>query len=124
MKILIADDDEFTLELIRRRLSGWGYEDIATLSDGSEALKFLHEVQAPVIGILDWMMPGKNGNEVYQELPQERDYPLYRILLTAKNTTEEMLYGLECGADRYLTKPIDFDTLKEAVEQGVRALTV
>lgn len=122
MKILIADDDEFTMELIKRKLNGWGYNDVVCLSNGKEALEYLVERDQPLITILDWMMPEKNGNEVYLELPGNEEFPLFRILLTAKNTTEEMLYGLDCGADRYLTKPIDFQDLKDSLDQGITTL--
>lgn len=118
MKILIADDDDFTMELLKRKIQNWGYEEIECLSDGNEALKYLQERREAMAVIMDWVMPGINGNEIFLELKNQNEPPLYKILLTAKNTTEDMHYGLNCGAHNYLTKPIQFDELQKALEQA------
>lgn len=116
MKILIADDDEFSMELMKRKLNNWGYHDILSCSNGLDAYETLELRSEPMIAILDWMMPGKNGNEVFLELSGNETPVLYKILLTAKNTTEDMQYAMDCGAHVFLTKPVDFKKLKETLE--------
>jgi len=118
LNILIVDDDDFTMELIKRKIQNWGYNKIFTLDNGRDALDFLNKRTKPFLVIMDWMMPGLNGNEVYLELPEPNEPLLYKILLTAKNTTEDMHFGLTCGAHKYLTKPIDFSDLEIALKEG------
>jgi len=111
------------MELIKRKLQNWGYSEIITLDNGEDAFKYLIQNKNPALVIMDWMMPGKNGNEIFQELPEDQSKIYFKILLTAKNTTEDMHFGISCGADQYLTKPIDFSELKEAVEAGSKKLS-
>ncbi len=114
MKIILADDDPFSMALVERKIQSWGYDELTCLNNGTEALKLLKQREEPLCCILDWMMPGLNGNEVFLEIGE--DGPgIYKILLTAKNSTEDMLYGLNCGAQRFLTKPMDYDELRAAL---------
>jgi len=106
------------MELLKRKIQNWGYEEIECLSDGNEAMKYLKESSEPMAVIMDWVMPGINGNEIFLEIKNQDTPPLYKILLTAKNTTEDMHYGLNCGAHCYLTKPIQFAELQKALESA------
>lgn len=100
--VLVADDDAKQAEVIRRYLEREGY--MATVvHDGHEALKEARRL-GPDLVVLDVMMPGMNGVEVCRILRQESER-LAVLMLTAKSSEEDLLLGLETGADDYLTKP-------------------
>src|SRR5881628_4071029 len=117
MKILIAEDDPVSRCFLEVTLVKWGYEVIAT-SDGNEAWEALqHEM--PRLAILDWMMPGIDGVEVCRRLRAANPVlPLYVIVLTAKGESEDVVEGLESGADDYVTKPFDRAELRARIQVG------
>jgi len=120
VRILIAEDDIVSLRLLGSILRKWGY-DVLSCSNGSEADQALQGNDAPKVAILDWMMPGKDGVEVCQGLrqrPQSR--PVYVILLTARGLTEDVVAGLEAGADDYMTKPFYPEELHARLQVGLR----
>jgi two-component system response regulator MprA len=99
--ILIADDDQKIVEMLRRTLSYEGYS-VLTAADGREALA---QAQAhhPDLVVLDWMMPGIDGAEVARRLRAAEDLPI--LMLTARDAVEHRVEGLDSGADDYLVKP-------------------
>ena len=104
MRILIAEDDPISRRILAETLSKWDYEVIVT-SDGAEALEALQSAGAPRLAILDWMMPGLAGPDVCTRLREsETTPPAYLILLTAKGGKEDIVAGLQAGADDYLNK--------------------
>jgi len=105
MRILIADDDRITNQVISRRLQKWGYETI-TAYDGSQAWIECKSSNPPQIIILDWMMPKMNGIELLQRL-RSANFPIYIfvIILTAKSEVSNIIEALDSGADDFLTKP-------------------
>jgi sigma-B regulation protein RsbU (phosphoserine phosphatase) len=120
MRILIAEDDAISRRLLEGTLAKWGYEVVA-VDNGREALAVLQQPDAPRLAILDWMMPELDGVQVCKELrslPRERIQ--YVILLTAKGLKEDIVTGLEAGADDYLVKPFDREELRARVNAGVR----
>lgn len=120
MKILVAEDDKITLRLLEARLREWGNEVVAC-SDGLEAWTRLQEPDAPALVVLDWIMPGMPGVNICRKIRElDRRSYVYVILLTAKNRKEDILEGLEAGADDYLTKPFDPHELKVRVRAGAR----
>lgn len=120
MRILIAEDDATSRLLLKRVLTGWGYEVIAT-SDGDEALRELLADDAPRLAILDWMMPGMDGVDVCRRVrARETRQPPYIILLTALDEKGDVVRGLEAGADDYVGKPYDPDELRARVAVGRR----
>jgi diguanylate cyclase (GGDEF)-like protein len=122
MKILVAEDDEITLRLLQKTLEEAGYEVIA-VSDGHEALDCLSSKVGPRLALLDWLMPGLNGLEVCREIRRHSEYPyIYMILLTARTSKQDVVKGLEAGADDYLTKPFDVEELKARLRCGERIL--
>jgi diguanylate cyclase (GGDEF)-like protein len=77
------------------------------------------------LAILDWMMPGKDGLKVCEEVRKTKAEPyVYIILLTARDRKEEVVQGLEAGADDYLTKPYDVHELKARLRTGRRILAL
>jgi diguanylate cyclase (GGDEF)-like protein len=122
-KILIADDDAVSRRLLEAFASKRGYEVVAA-SNGEEALQCLCEDAAPRLAILDWMMPGMEGTEVCRKLrAQSADRPyVYLLLLTARTEREDLLRGLQSGADDYVRKPFDPPELDARLRTGQRIL--
>src|SRR6266403_376715 len=105
MRILISDDDQMSSRMLAATLVKWGHEVVATV-DGLEAWTVLQERDPPLLAILDWIMPGMDGVEVCRRVRQfAGGSQPYLILLTAKNSKEDLVEGLEAGADDFLSKP-------------------
>jgi two-component system cell cycle response regulator len=120
MKVLIAEDDRVTLRLLESRLRRWGY-DVVTASDGRQAWDILQEDDCPRLALLDWMMPELDGLEVCKKVRKLVPEPYrYIIMLTAKGGQEDIVEGLEAGADDYLTKPVEMQELKVRLRAGER----
>src|SRR5215471_3622601 len=125
MRILIADDSIVTRHLLEATLRKWGYE-VVVANDGNEAWKALQGETAPRIAILDWVMPGLTGPEVCKRVREHsRDSEgayTYLLLLTSKSQREDLIEGMESGADDYLTKPFDNHELKVRLRAGTRII--
>jgi two-component system cell cycle response regulator len=122
MKILIAEDESVSARLLQASLTKWGY-DVFVTKDGLEALELLRSPDAPRLAILDWMMSRMDGPEVIRKLRKDQAGTyVYAILLTAKDRKEDVIKGLEMGADDYLVKPFDWLELKARVAAGRRIL--
>jgi two-component system cell cycle response regulator len=118
-RILIVDDHEDNVELLRARLESWGFETISA-KDGAEALATI-EATLPDLVLLDIMMPKIDGIEVARRVKNNPDLPFIPIIMqTALDSTENKVEGLEAGADDYITKPIDFPELKARVNSMLR----
>ena len=122
MKILVADDDALSRTLMQRLLSRAGY-DVVMAENGHQALELLLGPSAPRLALIDWMMPGLDGPSVCLEVRshRERSYS-YLVLLTAKGEKEDLIAGLEAGADDYLIKPCNGEELKARLRAGERVL--
>ena len=122
-KILIAEDEPATRELLETMLQDeWGY-DVQSVGDGVAVLKLLKESTVPHLVILDWMMPGKSGVEVCKEIRRMDNLPQpYIIILSGKSHYQDIKEGLDSGADDYIQKPFNFDELKARVNVGMRVL--
>jgi diguanylate cyclase (GGDEF)-like protein len=120
VKILIADDSIVSRHLLEATLCKWGY-DVAVACDGAQALELLQQDQAPALAILDWMMPGMTGLEVCRRIRQRGREPyIYILLLTSKSQKEDLIEGMEAGADDYITKPFDQHELQVRLRAGKR----
>jgi diguanylate cyclase (GGDEF)-like protein len=120
VKILIADDSIVSRHLLEATLRKWGYEVMAAC-DGAEALQILEREDAPALIILDWMMPGMTGLEVCQKIRQRGSEPyIYILLLTSKSQKEDLIEGMDAGADDYITKPFDQNELQVRLRAGTR----
>jgi CheY-like chemotaxis protein len=124
MKVCVAEDDGDTLWLLEKNLQGWGYQ-VQKACDGNEAWGLLREADGPKLAILDWGMPGLDGVEVCRRLREERPpEPPYLILLTGRQSTGDLIAGLESGANDYVTKPFDQAELRARVRAGQRMLAL
>lgn len=104
-------------------LARWGYEVEAAV-DGQQAWELLREVRRPTLALLDWMMPGLTGPQLCQRLrKRETAPPLYIILVTSRTAHEDLLQGLQMGADDYVCKPYDVQELQVRVQVGLRMLS-
>jgi two-component system, cell cycle response regulator len=120
VKILIADDSIVSRHLLEATLRKWGY-DVTVACDGAEALQILEREDAPALIILDWMMPGMTGVEVCRRIRQRDGEPYtYILLLTSKSQKEDLIEGMEAGADDYITKPFDQNELQVRLRAGTR----
>ena len=118
MRILIADDDRATTVMLAGTLEAWGLE-VAVVNDGTAAWAHIISKEPPALAILDWEMPGLDGIEICRRV---RAWPLrvpvYLILLTSRNSRQDLVAGLEAGADDYMTKPFDPDELRARIHVG------
>lgn len=122
LPVLVAEDDPANRRLLQIYLERWGYEPVLA-ANGDMAWGLLQKEDAPQMAILDWMMPGMDGLELCRRLrggPRPRFF--YIILLTARESREDLLAGLQAGANDYVTKPFDAVELRARVETGVRLL--
>jgi len=115
-RILIIEDDEPILQVLRRTLSYEGYR-VQTALDGNSGLALARE-DPPDLVILDWMLPGIDGLEVCKRLRSGGEASI--LMLTAKDAVADRVLGLDAGADDYLVKPFDFDELLARVRALLR----
>ena len=124
MRILIADDDAVLRLGLRVQLERWGYTPIEC-SDGEMALAVLRAPDPPRLAILDWSMPGADGITICREIRRTPALDgTYVILLTAHDTREQVVEGLDGGADEYIIKPFDWGVLRARIKTGVRIATL
>jgi two-component system, cell cycle response regulator len=122
MKVLVADDDVISQRLLESSLRRWGYE-VVIARDGFEAFAALLHPEAPKLAVLDWQMPGMDGAEICRQIRQrESEAYTYIILLTGKHTQDDIIAGLDAGADDYVIKPFNPEELKVRLRTGKRIL--
>lgn len=117
MKILVIEDEKKVSSFIKRGLEEEKYEVDAAF-DGDEGLAMALKGQYDLI-ILDWMLPKRDGISVLKELRRDRS-GLPVLMLTAKDSVEDIVAGLDSGSDDYLTKPFAFAELLARVRALVR----
>ena len=123
-RVLIAEDDPVSRTVLDRTLRGWGHDVIVT-KDGEQAWEALLREDAPRLAILDWMMPGIEGPEICRRVRAlAKPVPPYLILLTAKGQTDDIVTGLDSGADDFVTKPFDRQELRSRLRVGERMLNL
>ena len=120
--VLIAEDDPIFRRILESWFKKWHYA-VTAVGNGLDAWEVLQTENAPQLAILDWMMPGMDGIELCSKI-RSRKHGTYRyvLLLTAKDDKQDVIAGLEAGADDYLTKPFDVDELRARVRAGRRIL--
>ena len=121
-KVLIAEDEPLSRRLLETRLTSGGYQVVAA-ENGARAWEILESDDAPELAILDWMMPELDGPEICRRLrSRESGTYVYVILLTARGRLDDLVAGLESGADDYVTKPFDWEELETRLRTGKRIL--
>ncbi len=118
-RILVVDDVPDNVEILDARLSSRGYA-IVTAATGEEALDRVKE-EPPHLILLDVMMPGLDGHQVARRIKDDETLPFIPIILvTALNEAEDVVQGLESGADDYISKPYNFRELEARVRAMLR----
>jgi len=121
-KILIAEDDSISRTLLERALKQWGYETIVT-SNGQDAWDVMQSEGPPTLAIVDWMMPGISGLEFCRKVRESENLASsYLILLTGKREKDDVVTGLQSGANDYVAKPFDKEELHARIQVGERVI--
>ena len=125
MKILVADDDSISRTLMQRTLQKFGY-DVVLAENGRMAAEILARVDGPRLALVDWMMPELDGPSLCRELRSlhRKGGYVYIVLLTSKHGSEDIVAGLDAGADDYITKPCHPAELRARLHTGCRILSL
>jgi DNA-binding response OmpR family regulator len=124
VRILIAEDEPTTRNLLAAVLKRRGH-DVVSAANGAEALLKMGQPDAPRLVILDWMMPEIDGLEVCRRMRETlKDNPPYIIMLTTRGDADDIIAGLEAGADDYLVKPCSSSELRARVAVGQRIVSL
>ena len=124
MRILVADDDRTGATMLARWLERRGLEAVV-VHDGTEALQVIQRDDELAMAILDWEMPGMDGPELCRRIRQHTHRAsMYVILLTGRDTSTDIVAGLDAGADDYLTKPFNPEELRARVDVGIRVISL
>ncbi|HEY7791478.1 MAG TPA: response regulator transcription factor [Vicinamibacterales bacterium] len=124
MQVIVAEDDRLYRRLLEAALTTRGYS-VQTYVDGVDAWQRLSTTTEPAVAILDWMMPRMDGLEICRRVRQAgMKLPPYIILLTARSRKEDIVAGLQAGADDYLCKPFDPEELGARLVVGTRFLSL
>lgn len=122
MQVLIAEDDAVSRLMLQSALERWGYE-VTAVDGGVAALAALSAPTPPSLALLDWNMPDLTGPEICRRIRQRVDAPYtYIILVTSKARKEDIVVGLEAGADDFIGKPFDPDELRARIRAGRRIM--
>jgi sigma-B regulation protein RsbU (phosphoserine phosphatase) len=120
VRVLIAEDEFTTRMMVQVCLEDWGYK-VESVTDGKEAWEILRRPAAPHIAILDWEMPGMDGVEVCRRAKElDIENPPYVILLTGRDSEQDIVLGFDAGADDYMTKPFNDNELRARVRVAER----
>lgn len=123
MKVLIVDDDDISLELLRTALESAGYE-VESASNGQQALFLLGRGDIQLV-ITDWEMPEMDGLALCQAIRRRASFGyVYIILLTSHSSSREIVVGMTAGADDFIIKPFNQAELMARLRAGIRVLSL
>jgi len=119
---LVAEDDLTTRRILQFALGQWGY-DVTAVEDGAAAWQVLQGDESPQLALLDWMMPGLEGIEVCRRVRgQHGGGSMYIILLTSRDEQDDIVRGLDAGANDYIVKPFEPEELRARLAVGGRVV--
>jgi diguanylate cyclase (GGDEF)-like protein len=122
MRVVAAEDNPVFQSMLKTMLTKWGYDAVIARS-GTEAWRILESADAPRLAVLDWMMPGMDGLEICRRIRSANREPyVYILLLTARTEAQDLIEGMNAGADDYLTKPFNAHELRVRLQAGRRIL--
>lgn len=122
MPVLVAEDNPIFQSMLKGMLTKWGYA-AHMAPNGMEAWEAMQAPNAPRLAVLDWMMPYMDGVEVCRRIRAAAREPyVYVLLLTARTDSQDLVEGMEAGADDYLTKPFNAQELRVRLRAGRRIL--
>jgi len=121
MKVLIVDDDNIVRRVLKRAVLGLEHEAVGCV-DAEQALEAMDRDNFPLV-ILDWMLPGMDGLELCRRIRKRPGgQNCFVLMVTAKNTHEDLMEVLDAGADDYIAKPIDVKLLKTRITVAERMI--
>jgi diguanylate cyclase (GGDEF)-like protein len=121
-RILVAEDEITFRHMLKTFLAKWGYQ-VVVAGDGLEAWKMLQGEDRPRLALLDWMMPNMDGVEICRAVRETKPDPyIYLLLLTSRDQKQDVVEGIEAGADDYLIKPFDPQELRARIHAGERII--
>jgi signal transduction histidine kinase len=121
MRVLLAEDNILMRRVLERVLTSWGY-DVSLAEDGVAAWEQFHQQACPLV-LTDWVMPEADGLELIRRIRSaDAASYVYIILLTAKSEKEDLVVGMEAGADDFLVKPVDHSELRVRLRAGERII--
>jgi len=121
--ILIAEDDPISGRILEKNLKSWGYE-VAIAKNGNQAWEILRGPTTR-LALLDWMMPGAEGPELCRRIRAlNKPGYTYIVLLTSRDSAQDIIDGLEAGADDFMTKPVNFAELRARLQTGGRIIAL
>ncbi len=123
MKVLIADDDPVSRRLLQSYLQKWGYEVVVAVN-GADAWRLFEQGEFPLV-LSDWMMPEVDGRELIRRIrASPRPNYVYTILLTSRSQKEDLVEGMEAGADDFVGKPFLAEELHVRLRAGERIVNL
>jgi diguanylate cyclase (GGDEF)-like protein len=123
-RVLIAEDDVMSRKILQSWLEKWGYR-VTVAENGAIAWAILQQEHLPELLILDWVMPEIDGMELCRRIRDRQHSPYqYILLVTARDAQQDVVRGLDAGADDYLKKPLDRNELRARLRVGERILTL
>ncbi len=120
IRVLLAEDDAVSRTLIARQLQSWGYL-VDAYDNGTDAMMAIRKRGAPSVAIIDWEMPEMDGLEICRRV-REGEWPVYIIMLTSHQDSNDLVAALETGAHDYLVKPCNPDELRARIKVGHRMI--
>ena len=124
LRALVADDDRVTATVLAASLREWDF-DVTVAHDGAAAWEVISGNAPPALAILDWMMPQVDGIALCARVrAQPALASMYIVLLTSRDSIEDMVAGLEAGADEYLVKPFNANELRARVRTARRVISL
>jgi diguanylate cyclase (GGDEF)-like protein len=122
MRVLAAEDNPVIQTVLQTMLTWWGYHPVVA-RDGLEAWGILQQPDAPRLALVDWMMPGLEGVELCRRVRAAALEPYtYILLLTGRTESQDLVDGMDAGADDYLTKPFNAHELRARLRAGTRII--
>ena len=119
MRVLVAEDEPMARKVLERYLQQWGYE-FQLAEDGEEAWSLFQQGDYHIV-ITDWMMPRMDGIELVRRIRKSEFADcVYTLLLSARSHKEDLVEGMEAGADDFVSKPFDRDELRVRLQEGER----
>ncbi|MFC1764886.1 PP2C family protein-serine/threonine phosphatase [Planctomycetota bacterium] len=121
MKILIAEDERITRRKLQRQLEQWGHE-VTAAEDGQQAWEQFQQQKFDIL-VTDWDMPEMNGYQLVEKIRGgEQSHYVYLIMLTGRSETDDLVAGMEAGADDFVSKPFDKNELRVRLRAGERII--
>lgn len=124
MKLLIAEDNPTVQAILKNSVTQWGFQVVCT-KNGVDALNILTKQDGPQLALIDWMMPEMDGLTLCKKIRQLQGHkPFYLVILTSNSQQNDIIQGLNAGADDYITKPFNKNELQSRVNVGRRMISM